>query len=303
MRIEQLDAHVKSYKEYLKKKRREHILDLLKDLQRQREHLLLGEHPVPRIHYKLKMVRPVLNLPHIPDKVSFSSNVKLPKSIVNIKYDFKGVHTSYSEPVLQKQFFPNVPPFSLKNFEFTSTKVNIDKHFDSIYKFNGISYVHKKSTLDIKKFSDIELNSDFLIDYSLPKSPNLKLKSAPLNTYTSKITNFFLPTPPIPLKKWAEATLHFEAPSFIYNCPQVNISDFSKQIILSAHFHVISKKLYNEINLYNKANDVTIPQFNSDVKIDDIKLNRNKFPEPDLDFTDVLEKFQRALNEDLSKGE
>ena len=302
-RIEQLDAHVKSYRDYLKKKKREHIISLLKELQSQREYLLLGEHPVPRISYKFNMVAPAFVSPQIPDKVSFTSNIKLKKEFVTINHNYKGVKTSLPERDIPKQTIPQTPTFSLKKFKFDSIQINPNNFDGAVFKFTGISYMFNQHELDVNKFNYIKSFDGSIRNFTLPKSPNRKLKTIPTNTFRSNIYDFSQPKSYVSIKKWRKEPFKIEMPNFRLNSPHVSMPDLSKQSLLPRHFHVNPKTLYTNLNLNYKQNDVTIPQFNREVKIGDIKLNKKIFPEPDLDFTDVLAKFQRALNETISKDE
>lgn len=300
----QLDAHVNSYREELKRKESERIKGILQYLEEKRKYLSLNGHPVKRIHYSMKMVKPVISVPLIEQLISFDNKVEVYNAGVQLppKYEVSEIPTS--EHQIPEVNIPCSPVLTLNCFKYIPPQIEYDLMSLVETPPTEVSYTPNFPQINIIPIHQIG-NSKYTISSFIP----LLVKDVHLNSYSAdRIYHYseldFTPSLPrvncLDVTKPCVNSVKFD---YKYSSPEIDHKSFQLSAAMFSQLMVDNTQLSSSLRIKLNSYNIHIPEYNVDYKAPSVSLQRKEFPKPNLDFSEVLRKFEVALRANTSEEE
>ena len=166
---EQLDAHVQSYREELKRKECERIKKILQYLKEKKEYLSLEGHPVKRIHYSFEMVKPIYSLPLIKRLLSFDNKVELHIENIIPQRNYEISNISISEYRCSEIDTPSLSNINFDGFEFEVPNTEYIFPFSVDISTTKILFNPSFQKIDLKTFNNKGNDRNLIYRFTLPE--------------------------------------------------------------------------------------------------------------------------------------
>ena len=296
--MEQLDAHVQSYRNEQKRKEQDRIRGIFQYLEKKRKQLLLSKHPVKSLHFNINNLTPPKCSEFLIKKITVDSKVKFKKEPGIQPNEFSNLMFLSPHAPIPQTVNSFISEFSIDKYNFEPSEVVLDAIQNVDIPNKAVSYEFKGTSISLSAFHDVTAHRNPELNFEPPIQLPLNLKKQPQITGQHDFkSRFVVPDITLPVLPLQATRINMEQVDYKIEDINVRRGPHSIPSPTSLQFQIDFQKqlIKNDIRLNSVVAE--IPIFESTEKTPEIPHCAQTFVQPRFDFSDVLEKLRKVLTD------